>query len=101
LLEDVGERPYRLDRRVTQLRSVGAFEGVRGLALGAFPGCDERQTGEGFLPVFEELARTLKVPTAIGFPIGHIDDNCAVLLGAEVELAAEAGRLTFLAGLSP
>jgi muramoyltetrapeptide carboxypeptidase len=89
-----------LDRRVTQLHNVGALEGVRGLALGAFPGCEERATGESFLPVFEELARTLRVPAAIGFPVGHIDDNCAVPLGAEVELAAEAGRLTFLSGLA-
>ncbi|TAF48899.1 MAG: LD-carboxypeptidase, partial [Oscillatoriales cyanobacterium] len=35
-LEDVGEVPYRLDRMLTQWRSVGAFAGVRGIALGRF-----------------------------------------------------------------
>jgi len=45
------------------------------------------------------LAAELELPTAIGFPIGHIDDNCAVPLGVEVELDAGAGALTFLSGL--
>jgi muramoyltetrapeptide carboxypeptidase len=99
LLEDVGERPYRLDRCLTQLRNARALEGVRGLALGTFPGCEERETKEGVGPVFEELARTLGVPAAIGFPVGHVSDNCPALLGAEVELIATGGRLTFLTGL--
>jgi muramoyltetrapeptide carboxypeptidase len=100
LLEDVGERPYRLDRVLTQLRSTGALAGVRGLALGAFVACEERGTTDGVVPVFEELARELKVPAAIGFPIGHQDDNRAVPLGAEVELDAAAGTLSFLSGLT-
>ena len=99
LLEDIGERPYRLDRCLTQLRNAGALEGVRGLALGAFVGCEERDTKEGVGPVFAELAQLLAVPAAIGFPVGHLDDNWAVPLGGEVELDADKGRLTFLSGL--
>ena len=41
LLEDVGERPYRIDRLVQQLRLSGALAHVRGIVLGTFPGCDE------------------------------------------------------------
>jgi muramoyltetrapeptide carboxypeptidase len=99
LLEDIGERPYRLDRCLAQLRNAGALEGIRGLALGTFPGCEERDTGESVGPVFDELARSLGVPAAIGFRIGHVDDNFCAPLGVEVELTAEAGRLTFLSGL--
>jgi len=100
LLEDVAERPYRLDRSLTQLRSSGAFTGLRGLALGAFTRCDDPESGFTARQVFERLARDLELPAAIGFPVGHIDDNRAVLLGTEVELDAGRGTLAFLGGLS-
>jgi muramoyltetrapeptide carboxypeptidase LdcA involved in peptidoglycan recycling len=45
------------------------------------------------------LAGELQLPAAIGFPVGHIDDNCAVPLGVEVELDASSGKLTFMSGL--
>ena len=45
------------------------------------------------------MARELQLPSAIGFPVGHIDDNCAVPLGVEVELDASSGKLTFMSGL--
>jgi len=99
LLEDVGERPYRLDRSLTQLRAAGALAGVRGLALGTFERCDDAQNGVTARSVFQHLADELQVPAAIGFPIGHVDDNCAVPLGSEVELDASAGELVFVSGL--
>ncbi len=100
LLEDIGERPYRLDRALTQLWSSGALQGVRGLALGTFQGCEEKSTGEGPEPVFQDFARRLGVPAALGFPVGHVNANFAVPLGAEAELDASLGRLTFLSGLA-
>jgi muramoyltetrapeptide carboxypeptidase len=99
LLEDIGERPYRLDRSLTQLGAVGAFAGLRGLALGTFEGCDDTQAGFTARQVLERLAEALGVPAAIGFRIGHVDDNCAVALGSEVELDATAGQLAFASGL--
>ena len=35
-LEDVGERPYRVDRMLTSLRHAGWFDRVVGVVLGAF-----------------------------------------------------------------
>src|SRR6185503_6344614 len=40
-LEDVAERPYRLDRMVTQLRLAGLLDSAVGIVLGEFVGCDE------------------------------------------------------------
>ena len=98
LLEDVGEAPYRIDRALTQLRNAGAFEGLRGLALGTFVRCDDRAGACLTRDVLAALAIELAVPAAIDFPIGHLDDNCAVPLGAEVELDANEGKLTFFQG---
>ena len=99
LLEDVGESPYRLDRAFTQLRNAGLLDGVRGLALGQFPRCDPAQLDFGSREVLADLAVQLGVPSAIGFPVGHVDDNRAVPLGVEVELDADGGTLTFARGL--
>ena len=37
LLEDVGERPYRLDRLLQQVRDAGIMRRVKGVVLGYFP----------------------------------------------------------------
>lgn len=94
LIEDVGEKPYRLDRMWTHLLLAELFEGVRGVVFGEFTGCDEKDYSSG--EVLDELARKLGVPCAAGFLIGHGDVNEAVTLGAPVRLDAEAQTLSFL-----
>ncbi len=100
LLEDVGERPYQLDRIWTHLRLSGAFDGVAGIALGEFTGCEERDdVGYSSVDVISELADDLAIPCAAGFGIGHGDINWPVALGARVRLDATGHRLEFLEGL--
>jgi muramoyltetrapeptide carboxypeptidase len=98
LLEDTGERPYRLDRIWTHLALAGVFERVAGIALGDFSGCDEKDADYTSGDVLRELAAASGVPCAAGFPIGHGEVNEAVPLGARVRLDADAQRLTFLQG---
>src|SRR5262245_60305973 len=71
LLEDIGERPYRVDRMWTHLRLAGAFERVVGVALGDFTDCEEPD-GEGALrDVVWSLAGETGLPCVGGLPIGH------------------------------
>jgi len=98
LLEDVGERPYKLDRLWTQLSLARAFEGVRGVAVGELTHCEEKEAGYQALDVMRDLCRSLGVPAAAGFAVGHGEINQPLPLGAQVELDAGAGRLTFLEG---
>jgi muramoyltetrapeptide carboxypeptidase len=95
-LEDVGERPYRLDRLWTHLRLAGVFDRIAGIALGAFASCDEQNASYTGDDVLGELARETGKPCAIGFPVGHRDRNAAVPFGVRVRLDAGAGRLEFL-----
>jgi muramoyltetrapeptide carboxypeptidase len=87
-IEDVDERPYRLDRYLTQLRLAGALEGLAGVALGQFTDCD----GQGIrgLEVVREWAAELGVPAAEGFAFGHEDANFAFPLGLRAELISPA-----------
>jgi muramoyltetrapeptide carboxypeptidase len=96
LLEDQGERPYRLDRMWTHLQLAGVFERVRGIVLGSFTGCEERDASYSSAEVLHELALATGLPCAAGFPIGHGEVNEPVPLGVRVRLDADARRLTFL-----
>jgi muramoyltetrapeptide carboxypeptidase len=98
LLEDVGERPYRLDRMWTHLKLAGVFERVRGLVLGDFTDCEQKDAPYGSADVLRSLAEETGLPCAAGFPIGHDIPNYPVALGTQVRLDASAARLTFLEG---
>ncbi len=96
LLEDVAERPYRLDRMWTHLALAGVFHQVRGIVLGEFTGCEEKDAGYSSAEVLRELAAVTGLPCAAGFPIGHGAQNQPVPLGVRVRLDAGSRRLTFL-----
>lgn len=96
LLEDVGERPYRLDRMWTHLALAGVFRQVRGIVLGDFTGCDEKDAEYSGADVLRELAAATGLPCAAGFPLGHGAQNQPVPLGVRVRLDAGDRRLTFL-----
>ena len=96
LLEDQGERPYRLDRMWTHLALAGVFARVRGIVLGSFTGCEEPQAPYTSAELLRELAQATGLPCAAGFPIGHGEENEPVALGVRVRLDADAARLTFL-----
>jgi muramoyltetrapeptide carboxypeptidase len=98
LVEDVGERPYRLDRMWTHLKLAGVFAQVRGIVLGEFTGCEEKDADYGSADVLRSLAEETGLPCAAGFPVGHGDINHPVALGTQVRLDAGAARLTFLEG---
>ena len=99
-LEDVDEKPYRIDRLLRQLRAAGMIEGVRGVVfgdmLGCAPGIDDDYALEDVL--LEALAG-LDVPVAIGVSSGHTPHpNVTLPLGvrARLECAGEEARLTVL-----
>jgi len=74
-LEDVGERPYRIDRMLTTLRQTGWFEQVGGIILGAFTEGDPGDDGTTIDDVFEDHFAGAPFPVLAGFPAGHIDEN--------------------------
>ncbi len=87
-LEDVGEKPYRIDRYLTQLRLSGALSGVAGVAVGQLTDCDDG--GVLAADVVREAALSLGVPAIEGLPAGHEDANFALPLGARATLVAPA-----------
>jgi len=88
-VEDVDEKPYRVDRMLRQLRASGAFEGVRGVVFGDMKGCapgiDEDYALE---EVLLEALFGLDVPVALGLSSGHAaGPNVALPFGVRARLA--------------
>jgi muramoyltetrapeptide carboxypeptidase len=95
VLEDIGEATYRIDRMLTQLVLAGAFEGCRGVVFGQFTDCPDstRDDPRTLLSLAEELANVLAVPTLLGVPVGHVEDQWTLPLGAHAALDADARTL--------
>ncbi len=92
-LEDVGEKPYRIERMLTQLKMAGKFDDLAGVVTGAFSDCG---TGEG-KTVDDILCETFgnaDYPVVTGLPCGHSTANWLLPFGVPAELDGRAGTLT-------
>jgi muramoyltetrapeptide carboxypeptidase len=99
-LEEVGERPYRIDRALTHLLQSGALRGVRGIVVGQLHACEEPPSGnlgpDAATVVHERLA-TLGIPVVTGFAFGHDSQrNAALPFGTMVRLVADQCTLEML-----
>ena len=98
-LEEVGERPYRIDRALTQMIQAGVFRGVRGVVVGQLTSCagDGPEGHPTARDVVVERLQTLGIPVVTGFPFGHDpSEHAALPVGTRVRLNADDCTLTFL-----
>ena len=70
-LEDVNERPYQVDRLLTQLRLGGVLARAGALLFGEMKGCDEPGGAASVREVIAALARDFRGPVISGLPSGH------------------------------
>jgi len=100
-LEDVNERPYRLDRMLTQLRLAGVLSRARALVFGEMRGCDEGVGQPCALDVIRTVAHDFPGPVVSGFPSGHTTGPCWTLpLGVRVRVIT-APRAAIIVEESP
>ena len=95
IIEDIDEPVYRVDRMMQQLLLAGLLDGVRAIVFGACTNCPEAaDDGARRLDdVVTEIADVLGVPAVAGVPIGHIDDQWTIPLGAPAMLDTERRTL--------
>jgi muramoyltetrapeptide carboxypeptidase len=96
LLEDVGEKPYRVDAHLTHLLNAGALDGVRGFVIGEFTGSDA--LGDGEEADWRGIVRErlpAGVPVVTDYPFGHVDAMLTLPLGLAATLDAERGTLRY------
>lgn len=93
LIEEVGERPYALDRDLTQLALAGGLRGAAGVVLGDLVRClDVAGSPDDPTPARAVLAERLAqvgLPAWWDAPVGHGKRNLALPFGARAELDAD------------
>lgn len=92
-LEDIGERPYRVDRMLTDLIAGGHLAHASGIVVGDFKDCATGPDARTAEQVLRERLRALAIPVAAGFPGGHGKRNDAIVFGRRARLDAGRGVL--------
>lgn len=87
-IEDVGERPYRLDRMLTTLLHGGHFDAASGVIVGQLTDCYPGADGWTAEQVVREVLGNLSVPIVAGLPAGHDLRNDPIILGAPARIIA-------------
>jgi muramoyltetrapeptide carboxypeptidase len=99
LIEDLNMKPYQVDRALMHLKLAGKLDGVCGIVLGDFPGCEPpADDGPTVREVVQRLLEPLGVPVVWGAPIGHTHRPVlTVPLGVRARIEARgAGLLEIL-----
>ena len=92
-LEDIGIKPYQLDRMLRQLVLAGKLDGVTGIVFGEMQDCVSTGAPAGLLE--QAILHTLEDfqgPIAIGLRSGHVTGPCVTLpLGVQARLSVPEG----------
>jgi len=70
-IDEVGERPYRLDRMLTQLAQSGLLARAAAVVFGELPGCDESGGHATARAVAADAFRDFPGPVLFGLASGH------------------------------
>lgn len=92
IIEDRGEKPYRIDRMLTQMSFSGLLGGLCGLGIGSFEDCGEMDE------VYEIIRKTfnpMNIPVLAGFDIGHGPENIPVPFGRRAFLDTGLQTLSY------
>jgi len=94
-LEDVGEKPYRVERMLTHLKMAGKLDDVAGVLFGDFTDCDS-DSSRNIKQVILDLFRHARYPVVMGMRAGHGDENLTLPFGVKMILDANAATLQLL-----
>ncbi|WP_303740649.1 S66 peptidase family protein [Lutispora saccharofermentans] len=85
LIEEVEERPYKIDRMLLQLKLGGKFKDAAGIVIGDWAGCvpEEGKESLAIEEIIEDIVVPCGKPILSGYKIGHCTPNITVPIGAE------------------
>jgi muramoyltetrapeptide carboxypeptidase len=95
-LEDVAEKPYRIDRMLMQLKLAGKLDGVRGIIFGEMRDCAQTANqGYTLQEVVLRIVGDLGVPVAYGVRSGHVTaGNITLPIGVRAGLTVRGGHVS-------
>jgi muramoyltetrapeptide carboxypeptidase len=95
-MEDIGAKPYQIDRMLMQLKLAGKLDKVRGLIFGEMIDCMQAAYQDYTLQeVIMRIVGELGMPVIYGVKSGHVSSNNITLpLGIRAKLIAEKGEVS-------
>jgi len=89
ILEDLGEKPYQIDRMLTQLKQAGKLDKVRGIVFGEMLDCTNLPNqGYTLEEVILDVLEGMTFPILYGFSTGHTSRaNIVVPFGIHAKLS--------------
>lgn len=92
-IEDIAEKPYRIDRMLMQLRMAGKLHGVRGIIFGEMLECTP-PAGQNYTlqEVIMHVLKDFSGPVVYGLKSGHVSsENITLPIGVRAEMVAGGG----------
>ncbi|WP_434361594.1 LD-carboxypeptidase [Parasalinivibrio latis] len=90
-LEDVGERPYKIDRMIQQLKNAGMIENLSGIVFGAMHDCSDPYND--LKAVILDAIGDKNIPIAFGLESGHGPVNLSIRMNGKATLDSMTGKL--------
>ena len=88
--EDVNERPYKIERLLTQLKFAGILEHAAGVVFGEMRGCDEASGPITAKAIIADFMADFGGPVLFGLPSGHTTGPTLTLpLGVQARVVAD------------
>lgn len=95
-LEDTGEKAYRIDRMLTQLRQAGVLDRVAGVVFGAIRPVDGSGHERDLIARFvADRTAGLRCPVLFGIEAGHGTENLTLPFGLPAHIDGAGRRLAF------
>jgi muramoyltetrapeptide carboxypeptidase len=96
-MEDVGEKPYQIDRMLMQLKLAGKLDKIRGIIFGEMLDCIQHANqGYTLQDVVKRIVGPLGVPVIYGLRSGHVSrENLTLPIGVQAELQVSGSRASF------
>ena len=93
-IEDLDEYLYHIDRMVVNLKRNGMLDHCAGLLVGGMTKMHDNRIpfGKTAQEIVLDAVKECDFPVAFDFPAGHLDDNRALIMGAEVEMIVGANN---------
>lgn len=87
-MEDIGERPYRIDRMLTQILQSTNLHEAAGIILGVFEDCRAKEGSRSLslMECLEDRLGHLDMPIIYGLSFGHIKSHFTIPIGIQGEM---------------
>lgn len=93
-IEEINERPYRVDSYLTQLRNAGKLDACAGMLLGQFTDCaaDHPEKSLSMEEVFDDFLAPTGKPVITNVICGHCIPTLSLPMGVDFYMDADTGE---------